>query len=171
MELSKQEMELFLSLPVLWSKNFFYKMILIWSKRFNINFQKRKWNYPNRKWNYFSQCQASEPKTSFTKCFLFVPRVSKLIFKTGNGIIQTGKRLISPTSGPLIRKLLLQNVSHLIQRVKLIFITGNVIIQTGNGIIYPISSPQIKKLAEIDEAFELWICLRKNSSVTLPQNF
>ena len=38
--------------------------------------------------------------------------------KTGNGIIQTGKGIISLTSKPLIKKLLLQNVSHLIQGVK-----------------------------------------------------
>ena len=83
MELSKQEMELFLPLPGLWSKNFFYKMFLICSKGFKINFQNRKWNYPNRKWNYFSTFQASDQKVSFTKCFSFDPRDSKLIFKIG----------------------------------------------------------------------------------------
>jgi len=80
----------------------------------------RKWNYPNRKWNYdyFSNFQASDKKTPFTKCFTFDPRGSKLIFKTGNGIIQTGHGIISLTSKPLIKKLLLQNVSHLIQGVQ-----------------------------------------------------
>ena len=70
---------------------------------FKICFQNRKWNYPNRKWkylnrkwNYFTYFQASDKKTSFTKCFLFLPRSSKLIFKTGNGII-------SPTSWLLIK--------------------------------------------------------------------
>ena len=63
----------------------------------------RKWNYPNRKWNYFSNFQASDQKTPFTKCFTFDPRGSKLIFKTGNGIIQTGNGIISPTSWPLIK--------------------------------------------------------------------
>ena len=50
---------------------------------------------------------------------------SKLIIKTGNGIIQTGNGIIqtdngiiSPPSRPLIKKLLLQNVSHLIQGVE-----------------------------------------------------
>ena len=115
MELSKQEMELFLPLPGLWSKNFFYKMFLICSKGFKIDFQNRKWNYPNRKRNYFSHFQAFNQNTSFTKCFSLVPGVSKLIFKTGKGIIQTGNGIISPTSRPLIKKLLLQNVSHLFQ--------------------------------------------------------
>ena len=54
MELSKQEMELFLPLPGIWSKNFFYKMFLICSEGFKINSQNRKWNHPNRKRNYFS---------------------------------------------------------------------------------------------------------------------
>merc|ERR1712208_222803 len=118
MELSKQEMELFLPLSGLKTKNFFYKMFLICSKGLKINFQNRKWNYPNRKWNYFSHFQASDEKTSFTKCFSFDPRGPKLIFKTGNGIIQTGNGIISPTSRPLMKKLLLQNVSHLIQGVQ-----------------------------------------------------
>ena len=115
MELSKQEMDLFLPLPGLGSKNIFYKMFLNCSKGFKINFQNRKWNYPNRKWNYFTHFQASDQKTSFTKDFSFDLRSSKLIFKTGNGIIQTGNWIISPTSRPLIKKLLLQNVSHLFQ--------------------------------------------------------
>ena len=64
MELSKQEMELFLPIPGLWSKNFLYKMFLICSKGLKIDFQNRKWNYPNRKWNYFSHFQASDEKVS-----------------------------------------------------------------------------------------------------------
>ena len=62
-----------------WSKNLFYKRFFICSKGFKINFQNRKWNYPNRKWNYFSHFQASDQKTSFTKCLSFNLRVSKLI--------------------------------------------------------------------------------------------
>ena len=57
-------------------------------------------------------------KTSFTKHLSFDPRGSKLIFKTGNGIIQTGNGIISPTSWPLIKKLILQNVSYLFQGVQ-----------------------------------------------------
>ena len=58
-------MELFLPLPDLGSKNFFYKMFLICSKGFKIDFQNRKWNYPNRKWNYFSHFQASDQELNF----------------------------------------------------------------------------------------------------------
>ena len=56
-------------------------MFHIWSKGFKINFQNRKWNYPNRKWNYFSNFQACDQKTPFTKCFTFDPGGSKLISK------------------------------------------------------------------------------------------
>ena len=45
MEFSKQEIKLFLPLPGLWSKNFFCKMFLIWSKGFKINIQNRKYTY------------------------------------------------------------------------------------------------------------------------------
>ena len=47
MEFSKQEIKLFLRLPGLWLKNFFYKMFLIWSNVFKINFQNRKLTYPD----------------------------------------------------------------------------------------------------------------------------
>ena len=67
MELSTQEMELFLPLPGLWSKIFFSKTLIIRSKGFKINFQDRIWNYINRKWIYFSHFQASDQKTTFTK--------------------------------------------------------------------------------------------------------
>ena len=60
MELFKLEMELFFLLPDLQSKNFFYKMFLIYTKEFKIGFQ-------NRKWNYLSDFQASNQKNSFTK--------------------------------------------------------------------------------------------------------
>ena len=43
---------------------------------------------------------------------------SKLVFKTGNGIIQTGNGIISPTSRPLIKKLLLQHLLHINQGVQ-----------------------------------------------------
>ena len=76
MELSKQEMELFLHLP------------------------------------------GPDQKISFTKRFSIVLRGSKLIFKTGNGITQTGNGIIFATSRPLIRNFLLQNVFHLFQWVQ-----------------------------------------------------
>ena len=74
-------------------------MFFICSKGFKIDFQNRKWNYPNRKWNYFSHFQASYQKTSFTKCFSFDPRVSKLIFKIGNGISKQEMELFLPFPG------------------------------------------------------------------------
>ena len=39
----------------------------------------------------------------------------KPIFQTGKGILQTGNGIIFPISRPPIKKLLLQNVSHLYQ--------------------------------------------------------
>ena len=104
MESSKQEMELFLQTPGLlskttftecfsfdprglWlifetgnriiqsSKNSFYKMFLIWSEGFKINFWNRKWNYPNRKWNYFSYFPASNPKLLLQNVFHLIQGV------------------------------------------------------------------------------------------------
>ena len=69
MELSKQEMELFLLFPDLQSKNFFYKMFLNFINEFKAGFKNRKWNHPNRKWNYFSYFLTSDQKTSLTKYF------------------------------------------------------------------------------------------------------
>ena len=46
----------------------------------------------------FFHFQASDQKSSFTKCFSFIPRGSRLIFQTGNGIIQTRNGIIHPTS-------------------------------------------------------------------------
>ena len=67
----------------------------------------------------------SDQKTSFTKCFSFVSRGSKLIFKTGNGIVQTGNgimrtgnEIVSPTSGPLIKKISFQSFFYMFQRIQ-----------------------------------------------------
>ena len=49
--------------------------------------------------------------------FLLLPSFTKQVLKTGNGIIQTGYGIISPISWPLIKKLLLQNVSKFYQQV------------------------------------------------------
>ena len=80
------------------------------------------WSRPSSgiklKWNYFSNFQASDQKISFKRCFLFDSRVWKFLFKTANGIIQTGNGIISLTSRPLIKKLLFQHHSHMIQRVQ-----------------------------------------------------
>ena len=87
MELLKQDMKLFLPPTGLWAKNFLYNIFSIFTKEFKIDFQNRKWNYSKRKWDYFCHFQSSDRKTSLTKIFLFPPRSSKLIFKTGIGII------------------------------------------------------------------------------------
>ena len=104
-------MEFFHPLPDLWSKNLFYKISRMFTKEFIIDFQNRKWNYPNRKWNYFSHFWASDQKTSFTTFSPYYPRSSKMVFKTGNGII-------FPNSGPLIKKRLLQHLFHIYQGVQ-----------------------------------------------------
>ena len=66
-------------------------MSLIYINQFKIQFQNKNWNYINRKWNCFIHFQISDQKTSFSECFTFLQRSSKLIFKIGgNGIIQTG---------------------------------------------------------------------------------
>ena len=101
----------------LFKKNLLHFISFILTKELKNDLQNTKWNHPNRKWNYFSNFLVSDWKTSLTNCFSFSPRSSKLIFKTRNGIIQTGNRIISPTSGPLIKKLLLQDVSHFSQGV------------------------------------------------------
>ena len=103
-----------------------------------ISFENRKWNYPNRKQNYYCHFQASDQKKSFMKCFLFDPRGLKLVFKTGNRIIQTGNGTISPNSRPLVKKTSITKCSTFDPRSSnLIFKTGNGINQTGNGIISP----------------------------------
>ena len=65
MELSKQEMELFLLFPDLQSKNFFYKMFLILTNESRTGFENRKWKYPNRKWNYFFYFLTSDQNNMF----------------------------------------------------------------------------------------------------------
>ena len=87
MELSKQEMELFLPLPVIGLKNFFNKRFLIRPNNCKMVFRNRKWNYLNRKWNYFSPFQSLDQKTSFTKVSPFDPTNPKWFSEIGNGII------------------------------------------------------------------------------------
>ena len=85
LELFKQEMELFLPLPVLWSKNSSNKNFLISTQELKIDFE--NWNRNQQEEESLSHFWASDQKTSFTKRFSFLPRSSKLIFKTGNGIV------------------------------------------------------------------------------------
>ena len=81
-------------------------MSLIFTWVFINDFQNRKWNYPNRKWNYFTHFQASEQKTSFSTSYPYEPRSLQLVFNTGIGIIQTGNRILSPNSVPLIKNVI-----------------------------------------------------------------
>jgi hypothetical protein len=87
MELSKQEMELFLPFLFIGSKNFFNKTIPIWYNDSKMVFINRKWNYLNRKWIYFSPFYSSDQKNSLTKDSSFGPTISKWFSETGNGII------------------------------------------------------------------------------------
>ena len=105
MELSKEEMELFLLFPDIQSENLFYKRFVITSKDSKNGLKNRKCNYPNRKWNYFSYSLTSNQKTYFTIDLSLLPRILKMVLKTWNGII-------SPISWPLIKKLLLQKVAN-----------------------------------------------------------
>ena len=59
-------------------------------------FENRKWNHPNRKWNYFSYFRTFNQGTYFTKDWTLLSRITKMVFKTGNGIIQTGNGIFSP---------------------------------------------------------------------------
>ena len=96
MELSKQEMELFLSFLVIGSKNLFSKRIFNCSTDSEMVFRNRKWNYLNRKWNHFSPFQLSNQKTFLTKVSPLGPMILKLFSETGN-------RIISPLSSCQIK--------------------------------------------------------------------
>ena len=98
MELSKQEMELFLLFPDLGSKNFFNKIFTIFTKESKSGFTNRKWNYSNRKWNYFSYFQTSDQKTVLTEYLPVLPKSTNPVLQTENGIIQTGNGIITPIS-------------------------------------------------------------------------
>ena len=63
-------MKLFLLLPDLQSKNFFYKIFLTSTKESKTGLENRKWNYPNRKWNYFSYFLSSKKKTFYKMLLL-----------------------------------------------------------------------------------------------------
>ena len=71
-------MKLFLLLPDLQSKNFFYKKFLTLQNESKTGFGNRKLNYPNRKWNYFSNFLSSNQKASFTKYFELLLTLPKL---------------------------------------------------------------------------------------------
>ena len=99
----------------LWWKISFYKMILIHSKGFKIDIKNRKCNYPNRRWNHFPNFEASDQKISFAKCFSFILNWFKIYFSKQKWNYPNRKRTYFSISRPLIKNLLLQNVSHLFQ--------------------------------------------------------
>jgi hypothetical protein len=80
MELSEQEMELFLPFPVIGSKNFFNKSFLIWSSDSKMVFGNRKWNYLNRKWNYF-YLSSHQIKNFCNKRFLIRSNDFKMVYR------------------------------------------------------------------------------------------
>ena len=85
MELSKQEMELFLILPDLQSKNFFYKKFLTFTMESKTGDEKRKWNYPNSKWNYFFYFLTSNKKLH---CLKDITPIFQEYLKSVSGMFQ-----------------------------------------------------------------------------------
>ena len=79
----------------------------------------------------FSPFPGLDKKKSCTKSFSYLPRSKKLIFKTGNRMIQTGYEIISPIYKPLVKKLLLQSVSYSNQGVQINFQNRKSNIKTG----------------------------------------
>ena len=84
MELSIQEVELFVPFSVIVSKILFKKRFLIWSNYSKMVFRNRKWNYRKRKWNHFSFLQSLDQKTSVTKDSSFSPTIPKWINRKWN---------------------------------------------------------------------------------------
>merc|ERR1712105_526707 len=85
------------------SKTYSKKCFSFVPRGFKIEFQDRKRNDPNRKLKYFSYISLW-PKNFFYKRFFICSKRFKKNFKIGNGIIQTGNGIISPTSRPLIEQ-------------------------------------------------------------------
>ena len=91
MELSKQDMELYLLLPDIQSKYFFYIMFLTLTNELQIVFLKnRKLNYSDRKWKYFSYSLSSNRKHFFLyKMFLTFTSRLNLDFNSTSATSQT----------------------------------------------------------------------------------
>ena len=98
-------------------KNFFFTISLHIYHGIENLFPKQDMKLSKQEMELFLPLLGSGQKTSYTTSSSYLPRRLKLIYKTGNGIIQTGNRIISPTSRPLIEIPLLPNVSHLVQGV------------------------------------------------------
>ena len=139
MELFKQEMELFLPLAGLWSKNFFYKNFLISTKEFKIDFQNRKRNYLN-KMELFIPLPALWSKNFLYKMFHIFTKEFVIDFQNRKW------NYFSHFQSSDQKTSLTKMFSFSPRSSKLIFKTGNEIIKTGNGIISPTSRLLIKKL-------------------------
>ena len=129
MKLSKQEMVLFLPLPDLWSKNFFYNIFSILPKKLEIGFQNRKWNYPKRKWNYFSRFQVSDHKTFFTTSYPYEPKRLNIGFQNRKW------NYLSHFWASDQKTSFTKSSPYLPTNTKLILKTGNVIITTLGSIL------------------------------------
>ena len=80
-----------------------------------------KINYFGQWMPFFRPRGAVKKKNSLFKDIVQIeldPLPPTLIFKAGNGIIQIGNGIIYRTSRPLIKKLILQNVSYLFQGIQ-----------------------------------------------------
>ena len=121
-------MELFIPLPVLWSKNFFNKNFLISTQEFKIDFQNRNRNYLNRKRNYLSHFRATDQKTSFTRCSHFSKGVWDWYSKREMELSKQEMEWFLSLSGWWSNNYFPPRWSKLIFRA-------------GNGIIYPTSGP------------------------------
>ena len=138
-------MELFLPLPGLRSKNFFYNIFSILTKEFKIVFQNRKWNFPNRIWYYFSHLKASDQITSLQHLLHIYQGIQNGFSKQKMELSTQEMELFSHFQASDEKTFFITFSPYLPRNSKWIFKTGNGIIQTGNGIISPISRPPIKK--------------------------
>ena len=89
-------------LPGLRSKHFFYKLSLIFSKEFKIDCQNGNWK--QKEMELFLQHPSGRSKNMFYKMFPLFTKEFKI--ETKNVIINTGNGFMSPTSKPLIKKVL-----------------------------------------------------------------
>ena len=144
MELSKQEIELFLLLPDLWWKNLFYKMFLIFTNEFKINFLNRKWNYPNRKLNYFSYFQTSNQKLLFPNVSHLIKRVQNQFSKQEMDLFKQEMGLFLPLAGLWSKTFFQKKILISTKEFKIDFLNRkwnypneNGVMQTRNGIISP----------------------------------
>ena len=98
-------------------QKFFYS-----NQRVQTKFWKQEIELLKQEMESFNYLQSSDQKTSFTKYFPSNPRIPKPDLETEyriiDGIIGTGNGIILPTSGLLIKKLLLQNIFHSTRRVQ-----------------------------------------------------